>query len=180
MVNDSLGHGTGDQFLVAIGRRLRKSIRSSDTVARLGGDEFAILVHGDRTRSTTAAIEELRDIGITIAIDDLGTGFSGLSRLCDLPVDVIKIDRSFVGRAHLDVAGEAILQAIVGMARALGLSVVAEGVETEEQLELVRKLGCDSVQGFLFHGPLAADVVERLLNEERSGNSHRAKGSTTV
>ena len=123
------------------------------------------------SESTTAVIAALRDIGIGIAIDDLGTGFSGLSRLRDLPVDVVKIDQSFIGRAHLDRAGEAIVGAIVGMANALELHVVAEGVETDDQLELVQKQGCHAVQGFLFHRPMSAGDIESLLGAETVGVS---------
>lgn len=117
--------------------------------------------------STIAVLAQLRELGMSVAIDDLGTGFSGLSRLRDLPVDVVKIDRSFIGgAATLDAAGEAIVQAIVGLARALDLHVVAEGVETDAQFDLVKKQGCHSVQGFLFKRPLPAEQIERMIKME--------------
>lgn len=117
-----------------------------------------------------AVIGALRDIGIDIAIDDLCTGFSGLNRLRDLPVDVVKIDRSFIVRAHMDRAGEAIVGAIVAMARVLDLQVVAEGIETNDQLEVVRRQGCHAVQGFLFHRPMSARNFERLIASGSSGS----------
>ncbi len=123
-------------------------------------------------------MKQLRELGLRIAIDDLGTGFSSLSRLRDLPIDLVKIDRSFVAEAHLDAAGEAIVKAIVGMAHALGLQVVAKGGETEEQLALVERQGCHLVQGFLFYHPLHAHELESLLVDSRESGSRLDQGST--
>jgi diguanylate cyclase (GGDEF)-like protein len=113
--------------------------------------------------STVEVLSGLRDLGVRIAIDDLGTGFSGLSRLRDLPMDVIKIDRSFIRKIHADPVGEAIVRGVVGIAKALDLYVVAEGVETEEQLAVVKRLKCNAVQGFLLHRPLPPEELTGLF-----------------
>lgn len=97
------------------------------------------------------------------ALDDFGIGFSSLARLQNLDVDRIKIDRSFVqgfGRSNGD---EAIVQAIINLARATGLSTTAEGVETESQRDYLRQLGCDQLQGFLLSRPVAKEEIHRLL-----------------
>ncbi len=97
----------------------------------------------------TAVLKEISEAGITIAIDDFGTGYSSLSVLKALPIDILKIDQSFVRDLGKSGSDTAIVAAIVNMARALALRIVAEGVETEEQLSILRALGCDEFQGFL-------------------------------
>ncbi len=113
----------------------------------------------------TAQLERLRGIGVTISVDDFGTGYSSLSRLQDLPIDTIKIDRQFIHAIQPEDSDKAValVQAIVRMAESLELKVVAEGVETEHQLAILRNLGCDTSQGFLFYKPLSpADAGELL------------------
>ncbi|RUX94726.1 MULTISPECIES: EAL domain-containing protein [unclassified Mesorhizobium] len=108
-------------------------------------------------------IEALRSIGVRFALDDFGTGFSSLGRLQSLDVDRIKIDRSFVqGFGHSN-GDEAIVQAIVDLARATGLSTTAEGVETQSQCDVLRKLGCEQLQGFLLSRPVPKQEVEDLI-----------------
>ncbi len=103
----------------------------------------------------------LREAGLTLSLDDFGTGHSSLSLLQRLPVDYLKIDRSFISNLPGDSRLEALVRAIVALARALDLRTVAEGVETEEQLDLVGRLGCHEVQGFIWGRPLqAADMQE--------------------
>jgi EAL domain-containing protein (putative c-di-GMP-specific phosphodiesterase class I) len=112
--------------------------------------------------SVTATLGDLRAMGVHCSIDDFGTGYSGLSQLTRLPVDKLKIDKSFV--ATIDSDREApIVMAVVALAHGLGLEVVAEGVETDAQLERLRELGCDEMQGFLFSRPVSADHFEQLL-----------------
>ena len=104
----------------------------------------------------------IRSLGVTIAIDDFGTGFSSLSYLSKLPVDTLKIDRSFVTEMVSNADGRTLVSVIIGLAHALKLKVVAEGVETEAQLRELRLLHCDEMQGYLFGKPVPADVFANL------------------
>jgi diguanylate cyclase len=108
-------------------------------------------------------LEALRRHGCFLAVDDLGTGHSSLRRLTDLPVEIVKLDRSFVEGLGHDAAGTAIVSALIGIARSLGLHTVAEGVETEHQRERLVELGCHVGQGLLFAPPLAEDDLASAL-----------------
>jgi EAL domain-containing protein (putative c-di-GMP-specific phosphodiesterase class I) len=113
-----------------------------------------------------ATLHRLRARGVRIALDDFGTGYSSLSYLRRFPFDKIKIDRTFIKDiAEPDAA--AIVRAVVGLGERLEMSIVAEGVETAEQLDLVRSEGCDEVQGFLFSRPLPANEVQAFLRSGR-------------
>jgi diguanylate cyclase (GGDEF)-like protein len=105
-------------------------------------------------------LQTIRDMGVTIAIDDFGTGFSSLSYLSRLPVDTLKIDRSFVNDMTTTPDGLALVSTIITLAHSLKLKVVAEGVETDEQSRFLRLLTCDEMQGFLFSRPVPADIFE--------------------
>jgi EAL domain-containing protein (putative c-di-GMP-specific phosphodiesterase class I) len=109
---------------------------------------------------------ELRRLGVALSIDDFGTGYSSLSYLHHLPVDELKVDRSFIGGLGRNRRDRYLVEAIVGMARALGLDVVAEGVETRQQLEALGALGCNLAQGYLFARPQAADRMFALLESQ--------------
>ena len=107
-----------------------------------------------------ASLQAIRAMGVTIAIDDFGTGFSSLSYLAKLPVDTLKIDRSFVTAMTVAPEGLALVSTIISLAHSLKLKVVAEGVETEEQSRLLRLLNCDEMQGFLFSKPVPSEIFE--------------------
>jgi diguanylate cyclase (GGDEF)-like protein len=117
--------------------------------------------------AVVAQLESLRALGIRIAIDDFGTGFSGLSYLRHLPADIIKIDRSFVSDLPAGRSATTLITSIVELARTLGLDVVAEGVETEEQRLTLRELDCAQAQGYLFARPEPADQCGRALAVSR-------------
>jgi len=109
------------------------------------------------------ALDRVAALGVGIAIDDFGTGYSGLAYFKRLPIDTVKIDQSFIRDLTVDPDDAAIVTAIISMARTLGVDVVAEGVETEEQLEALKRLGCQRAQGYLFAAPMAASEVAKLL-----------------
>ncbi|MEO5808086.1 EAL domain-containing protein [Devosia sp.] len=115
---------------------------------------------------TLKALHDLRAMGVRISMDDFGTGYSSLSYLRSFPFDKIKIDRSFM--RDLTTRGDslAIIKAVIGLGQSLGMSTTAEGVETEEQFDMVRAQGCDEVQGYLFSPPIAASALANLLHAE--------------
>lgn len=112
-------------------------------------------------------VKALRELGVRIALDDFGTGFSWLDRLQQLKVDRIKIDRSFVSGFGRASGEEAIVQAIVDLAHAKGLRTTAEGVETSEQGDYLKQIGCDELQGFLFSRAIPLREVDQLLGVKR-------------
>jgi diguanylate cyclase (GGDEF)-like protein/PAS domain S-box-containing protein len=121
----------------------------------------AVLIRDDE--AALAILHQLRDIGVRIALDDFGTGFSSLSYLKRFPFDKIKIDRCFVSDISEVDASSSIVQAVVNIATALNMTTTAEGVETEAQRELLRKLGCTEMQGYLFSAAKPAAEVKRLF-----------------
>jgi len=119
-----------------------------------------------------AACRALKDMGCAIHVDDFGTGYSALNYLTQLPIDGLKIDRSFVARVESDRGVRAVTQAVLALAGSLQLDVIAEGVETKHQLEVVRELGCTQVQGFLFGRPMPAEsVVTRFPGHAAAGGT---------
>jgi diguanylate cyclase (GGDEF)-like protein len=122
----------------------------------------------DNPEQTTERLLELRALGVRLALDDFGSGYSSLSYLQKLPFDKLKVDRSFVTALDRSANGGVIIQAIVTLGRALGMGVVIEGVETEEQRVLLRLAGCNEMQGFLFAKPTPRDEIGRLLTQTSS------------
>src|SRR5690606_12544759 len=112
--------------------------------------ETALVEDGAKIAQVLTA---LRDLGVRVAMDDFGTGYSSLAHICDFPLDRIKIDQSFIAVANHDIHAHAIVKAVVALARDIGIPTIAEGVETQEQLELLRSLGCNAVQGYLIGKP---------------------------
>jgi EAL domain-containing protein (putative c-di-GMP-specific phosphodiesterase class I) len=109
----------------------------------------------------------LKELGVRLSIDDFGTGYSSLAYLKRFPIDVLKIDKSFVRDITSDADDAAITASIISLARHLKLKVIAEGVETDEQLDYLRHYGCDEIQGYLFSPPVASDKFEQILRQER-------------
>src|SRR6185503_3998012 len=112
-------------------------------------------------------LHELKLMGIKVAVDDFGTGYSSLNYLKRFPIDTLKIDKTFVSDVCKDPHDTAIVRAIINLGHALDVTVIAEGVETKEQLQYLSALECDAVQGFLFSKALSAKAFEELLVEQR-------------
>jgi diguanylate cyclase (GGDEF)-like protein/PAS domain S-box-containing protein len=119
------------------------------------------------TEATLATLHKLRALGLRISMDDFGTGYSSLSYLRSFPFDKIKIDRSFVSELAVRGDSMAIVRAVTGLGRSLGISTTAEGVETSEQLALLRSEGCNEVQGYLFSPARPAAEVDKMLSKRR-------------
>ncbi len=126
-----------------------------------------------RPEAVGAALEAIRALGVRVALDDFGTGYSSLGYLDRYPIDTIKIDRSFVIRMLTRRRTLAIVETIISLGKALSLDVVAEGVESEEQLNALLTLNCNSIQGYLFARPMPASEMDALLE-------HDAKKSARV
>jgi EAL domain-containing protein (putative c-di-GMP-specific phosphodiesterase class I) len=123
----------------------------------------------NRLGSAMETITELAQAGISFAIDDFGTGYSSLSRLNQLPIKALKIDASFVKQLEMESGSYTIVRAVMQMAKSLGLSVIAEGIESQEQFDILRGLGCDFFQGYLIAKPMPAeDAITRIeMNQMR-------------
>ncbi|MGH9908754.1 MAG: putative bifunctional diguanylate cyclase/phosphodiesterase, partial [Pyrinomonadaceae bacterium] len=121
----------------------------------------------DNAKEVFATLRELRCMGIRISLDDFGTGYSSLSYLKRFPIDALKIDQAFINDITLDPHNVAIAEAIITLGHSLGLRVIAEGVATPEQALLLRKLGCEQAQGYVYSQPMPFEKMKQLLNENR-------------
>jgi EAL domain-containing protein (putative c-di-GMP-specific phosphodiesterase class I) len=119
----------------------------------------------------------LRELGVRLDLDDFGTGYSSLASLHQLPIDVIKVDRSFVGGLETVRGSAGLIEAVVSLARTLDLTVIAEGIETPRQLELLQAIGCDLGQGYLFTKPLSAAAFAEFLVLDRAASASAARGA---
>jgi diguanylate cyclase (GGDEF)-like protein/PAS domain S-box-containing protein len=162
----------------------------ADVAAALSGAQIGAallkleVTEGLIMRDTAKSIEtlkSLKDFGVTIAIDDFGTGYSSLSYLRKLPLDVLKIDRSFVQSIGTSAEDDAIVRAVISVARSLGLTVTAEGIETGEQARLLREWSCQAGQGYLFSRPLPAEEFTALFCAQAPGfdRSHSPRDFAT-
>jgi EAL domain-containing protein (putative c-di-GMP-specific phosphodiesterase class I) len=113
-------------------------------------------------------MQNIGESGIRFSLDDFGTGYSSLSVLIELPIKQLKIDKSFIKSLFVNAPAESIIETIIGMAKNLGLSVVAEGVETRDQLNFLQLKGCGSYQGFLFGSPMDIFSFEKFLKKSKN------------
>jgi diguanylate cyclase (GGDEF)-like protein/PAS domain S-box-containing protein len=151
--------------------------------SRLSGDRLKLEITENATVEGEAAIRTLRairELGVRIAIDDFGTGYSSLGSFRELPIDGIKIDRTFVGGLGREREASAIVSAAIAFAQALDLEVTGEGIETADQLNRLRELGCVLGQGFLFARPLEAAAVTKLLGGGRSSLLPKPTGRSSA
>ena len=148
------------------------------SVARTGANPMTLKLEltesmlVDNLDDIIAKMTELREHGLSFSLDDFGTGYSSLSYLKRLPLDQLKIDRAFVRDILSDVSSGAIAQTIISLSKAMGLSVIAEGVETEGQRDFLMQLGCSSFQGYLYGRPLPAAEFERLWLSSMFSTTH--------
>jgi len=124
--------------------------------------------------SAMVMLKKIKELGLELSLDDFGTGYSSLSYLHSFPTDILKIDRSFVSNIHVDEESLKIVKAIVVLAKSLNLSIIAEGIETPEQYEILRNMGCDKAQGFLFARPLSEAKCRTLMENSTSLPWNRA------
>jgi len=142
-----------------------------EIIARTGIDpvhlrlEITESVLVEESANAGSSLEALDELGVRLVLDDFGTGYSSLAYLNRFPFHALKIDRSFIDALGIEQEATAIVEAIIGMARALSLEVIAEGVESEVQLSELRRLGCDYAQGHLFHAAMPEREVSRLIAE---------------
>jgi EAL domain-containing protein (putative c-di-GMP-specific phosphodiesterase class I) len=148
-----------------------------EIIARTGLDpqhlrlEITESVLVEESATAISSLHALNEMGVRLVLDDFGTGYSSLAYLNRFPFHALKIDRSFVDALGIEQEPTAIVEAIIGMARALSLEVIAEGVESEVQLAELRRLGCDYAQGYLFHPAMPEREVSRLIAEGALGYS---------
>jgi diguanylate cyclase (GGDEF)-like protein/PAS domain S-box-containing protein len=142
---------------------LRSILADTGLEPRLLELELTETVLIDESRSVADVLRELKEIGVRLALDDFGTGYSSLTHLKRFPIDALKIDQSFVHDLATDTDGASIVTAMIGMGRNLRMQVVAEGVETREQLEILREHGCHQAQGYYLGRPVPSEEFGRLL-----------------
>jgi EAL domain-containing protein (putative c-di-GMP-specific phosphodiesterase class I) len=118
----------------------------------------------EASNSAITGLRGLRDAGVQVGLDDFGTGYSSLAYLRQFPLDFVKIDKSFIDEVARDTGSLAIVAAIISLAHALELTVVAEGVETENQLRILEDLDCDRAQGFLFAASVSPGVIDAMVH----------------
>ena len=165
------GNQLGEQELIEDVHAALEAHDVSPSALRLEITESTIMREPERM---PAALDELEGVGVKVHIDDFGTGYSSLTFLRHFSGRTLKIDRSFVSSMGSDIGSEEIVRTVVALARTLDLEVIAEGVETNEQLRLLRELGCGYAQGFLFSRPAPAGEIEPLLEGWRSGSGAAA------
>ena len=158
-VNLSVVQVYSGDFCARVEAALR-DVAPSNAMLELELTESIAMEHSDRTLLT---LEQLHELGVSLAIDDFGTGYSSLSYLKRYPVSKLKIDKSFVDGLAYSSEDQAIVMAIIGIARGLGFKTVAEGVETRQQWQFLRENGCDAYQGFYFSKPVPAEEIPAML-----------------
>ena len=150
----------------ALGAQVASALEESGLRAEALELEITETVAMENVQLTMSTLEEFRRAGVTIAIDDFGTGHSSLSYLKRFPIDALKIDRTFVTDLPDKFEDAAIVSSVIQLANGLGMRVVAEGVETAEQLEFLKEAGCREVQGFYFSYPVTIEAIESLVLRE--------------
>lgn len=148
-------------------QQIDSALKESELLPRYLKLEITESVMMQDTENIVPRLHELRNLGVRLAMDDFGTGYSSMAYLSSLPIDTLKIDRSFINKMSRSDEDAAIIRAIVTLAKTLDLRITSEGIETSEQLALLSALGCDFGQGYFFDRPMPAENLERLLAPKR-------------
>jgi EAL domain-containing protein (putative c-di-GMP-specific phosphodiesterase class I) len=152
-----------------LARQIERLLREGDVDPRWVELEITETIAMADAERSARVLSELKALGVRLDIDDFGTGYSSLSRLQGFHVDTLKVDRTFVSRMDSDKETREIVRVIVMLAHNLGMKVVAEGVETQAQLDLLREAGCERAQGYLFSKPADHDAISKVLELHRGG-----------
>ena len=163
-VNASVRHLMKNNFLDEV----RETLKISGVPASNLEIEITESIMIDSLDKAFQCIKELKNMGIKIAIDDFGVGYSSLSYLNKLPANLLKVDKSFIDKMNSGKASKQYVAAIISIGHIMGFEVISEGVEQPEQLETLRNIGCDFIQGFIWGRPLPKEEAERLVLEVRS------------
>jgi EAL domain-containing protein (putative c-di-GMP-specific phosphodiesterase class I) len=147
--------------------RLSRALEHSGIPAHLLTVEITESMMLADSREVLSKLQQIKSLGVTLSVDDFGTGYASLSYLKSFPVDMLKIDRSFISGIDNNPDDATLAEAIISMGHSLGQTIVAEGVETEAQMEFLISHGCDFAQGFLFSKPVTAEAFRELLKVGR-------------
>ena len=161
-INVSVRHLMKTDFLDEI----REVLRTSGIPARQLEIEITESIMIESMDRAMSCIEAIKDMGIKIAIDDFGTGYSSLSYLNDFPADLLKIDKSFIDKMNLNDSSRQYVAAIISLGHIMGFDVIAEGVEESDQLETLREIGCNFIQGYIWGRPLPQEEAEKVVLEQ--------------
>ncbi|MCX6006822.1 MAG: EAL domain-containing protein, partial [Chloroflexi bacterium] len=167
-VNLSLKQFTDNNLLDDIGAALKDSGMAPDLL-ELEITESIVMHNSTHIIDT---LSKIKNMGVRLAIDDFGTGYSSLAQIKRFPIDTLKVDRSFIRNIPKDIEDNAITEAIIAMGKTLSLTVIAEGVETQEQMDFLKKHACDQIQGYYFSRPIPPDQFADLLHDHVPNSSH--------
>jgi EAL domain-containing protein (putative c-di-GMP-specific phosphodiesterase class I) len=148
-------------------------LSNTDTDPKLVTLDMTESVFVQDSERALVVLNELKHLGVTLALDDFGTGYASLNYLRRFPIDIVKIDREFVAGVTQDTASHAIVFAVVELVHMLGMTAVAEGVETAEQRQELASLSCDSCQGYYFARPMSADALDTLMQQHDADGAVR-------
>ena len=148
--------------------QVKQALRASELPAKNLELEITEGVLFNSDTATTNALHQLKQLGVKLAVDDFGTGYSSLSYLKDFPIDKLKIDQSFVRNMHNDKADQSIVRSVIDLGNNLDLTLIAEGVEQQEQVDMLDRMGCAEIQGFWFSKPLSEHNLRGFLEQKRS------------
>ena len=166
-LNASVRHIMKSGFIAEINDLIEKSGLSPEQLEI----EITESILMDSVNKAIQCINDLKSMGIKLAIDDFGTGYSSLSYLNKIPADLLKIDKSFIDRINASESSRQHVAAMISMGHIMGLDVISEGVEEEEQVEALRSIGCDLIQGFIWGKPLPPEDAEKLVREETTNDA---------